>query len=367
MLLPVFLLASPSSCDVSATLRLLPRSNILVLGRTSTGKSTLVNALLGSDIRETTTGLPSFEAFGRAAVPGMAASFYDGPGLETDTFDVQLGEIESRLRRANASFAAEDHFDAVLMVISKTAKWENADLKLALKVVREWGFPLAIVFSRFEGELGDYDVDPKADAADKLAIAVADDLSRNNVTGVELYRVNSARTMRGSHVVFPVAGLERLARGLRGLVDVGVARTRERIEVNRKKERRQDAVAAVGEAARGCRARCNAVVVSPLCLRSENRRMALAMIGRLLQLFAVDGAPAAGALFNAYQEGLVPRGDRHRDVGRLPRGRRRLPVADGEARDGRAGAAGEARGHRSGAAQRGRDRGHPGSSGGTDK
>jgi predicted GTPase len=113
----------------------IPRSNVLVLGRSGSGMSTLVNALLNSNVRKTNPALPCPEPFGSARTPGVQVVFYDGPGLEGETFDKQIKQIESRLKDCNQSFKPQDHFDVVLMVVSSEARWKPADLTLASYIV----------------------------------------------------------------------------------------------------------------------------------------------------------------------------------------------------------------------------------------
>jgi hypothetical protein len=278
----------------------------MVLGRTAAGKTAFISRLLNSTHSSLiqTRFPPNFT---ETTIPEIKFSLFDQDGLKIGTYGEQTKELEDLLKKTNSSFDPADHFDVVLMVLpSMSVKWESVDLELTLKIIREWGLPLAIVLSRFQGVAKDFEIDPKAFPKSDPEKAILRDFDRYNITDVELYRVNSEPHMKGEETVFEIGGFERMVEGLKDLIWKGLNRTMERIEMNRKKAKQK----IVNESVDACRNRCDELFVSPVCPRIANRNVSLEMIVRLLEFAKVEKEgqnETAVKLFDAFQEGLVPR------------------------------------------------------------
>jgi hypothetical protein len=226
-------------------------------------------------------------------------------------YDQQLQELETLLCKSNGSLIASEHYDAAILVFSSiSAKWEPSDLQLVKKITQEWCLPLSIVFSRYGGNSEDYENDPKTNGTSELESSVDQDLVRNNITDVEFFRVNSIETMKDSTVVYPVAGFEKLAKGLKVLAEKGMKQTILRIKDLRMKKRLNKAELIIKREGFNCGGQKREC----LCLKSSgiisNAVNSKKMIEYLLKLFQVEGdlVKTAAELFDAYQEGLTPRG-----------------------------------------------------------
>ena len=57
--------------------------NLLVVGKTGVGKSTLVNAMFGSDVAQTGIGEPVTRGLTHYALPDSVLGLYDAEGFET--------------------------------------------------------------------------------------------------------------------------------------------------------------------------------------------------------------------------------------------------------------------------------------------
>jgi len=117
---------------------------VAVVGRPNVGKSTLVNALVGSKVaivsrRPQTTRR---RLLGVVTRPDCQVVLVDSPGLHPGG-----GRALNRALNAGARRAAEEA-DA-LMLVTEAGRWEDDDER-ALKLVRETGLPAVIVLNKVD-------------------------------------------------------------------------------------------------------------------------------------------------------------------------------------------------------------------------
>ena len=84
--------------ELEKTLEDLQSPNIAVIGRTGSGKSSLVNAVFGKDLAKTGTGFPVSSAFIRYPHPGKQDKkspvvLYDSAGYEVEKSDKFISEV----------------------------------------------------------------------------------------------------------------------------------------------------------------------------------------------------------------------------------------------------------------------------------
>lgn len=137
----------------------LPPANIMVAGITGTGKSTLINAVFGSDLAETGKGRPVTSHIDEYKKESVPIHIWDTVGLELDS--AKTKESINSIKETIASKAdSEDHFDHVhaiwYCINSGSSRYQGAELEF-IKNLHSIGVPFIIVLTQCIGEPDEID------------------------------------------------------------------------------------------------------------------------------------------------------------------------------------------------------------------
>ena len=132
----------------------LPPANIIVAGITGTGKSTLINAVFGSEIAATGTGKPVTSHINEYVNDDIPIHIWDTVGLELDSEKTR--ESIKAIRATIASKAsAKDKFDRIhaiwYCINSASSRYQGAELNF-IKELYSIGVPFIIVLTQCSGD-----------------------------------------------------------------------------------------------------------------------------------------------------------------------------------------------------------------------
>lgn len=135
----------------------LPPANIIVAGITGTGKSTLINAVFGSELAETGTGIPVTAHIAEYKKDNIPICIWDTVGLELDS--AKTKESINSIRDTIASKAdSEDHFDHIhaiwYCINSGSNRYQGAEVDF-IKSLYSIGVPFIIVLTQCIGDPDD--------------------------------------------------------------------------------------------------------------------------------------------------------------------------------------------------------------------
>jgi uncharacterized protein (DUF697 family)/GTP-binding protein EngB required for normal cell division len=126
----------------------LGRINILIAGKTGSGKSTLVNAVFGAKIAETGIGRPVTDGVTWYEPSHLPLRLCDTRGLELQNFDETLKELQKEIDRASASGKVQDRLHILWLVIQETgARIEDGERKL-LSLCDSYKIPGLVVLTK---------------------------------------------------------------------------------------------------------------------------------------------------------------------------------------------------------------------------
>lgn len=137
----------PASAYAAGTQQV-DRFNVLVLGRTGSGKSTLVNAVFEADLAPTGVGRPVTEQLRLHTVPGKPVGIYDAPGSELGTKARDLGrEIREHVSSCASGDLSEQVHMALYCVPTVDGRLHPAEEAL-IQQVSTLGLPVLLVLTR---------------------------------------------------------------------------------------------------------------------------------------------------------------------------------------------------------------------------
>ncbi len=176
--------------------------NIVLLGATGVGKSSLINAFFGSEIVKTGVGKPVTQHLEKIVVPSIGLTLWDTKGIEAKDYQStkqQLKQdIENGLQQAINN--NDDSFPHVawLCVKESSSRIEGRELDL-LQIAQDFNIPVVVVFT-----------DTQFESGDEFVKQAKEELSQfDSIIKGRYARVNSVRYSFRGHTIEP-CGLQEL-------------------------------------------------------------------------------------------------------------------------------------------------------------
>lgn len=182
----------------------LPVANIMVAGITGTGKSTLINAVFGSEMAATGTGRPVTDHIDEYQHEDIPIHIWDTVGLELDS-EKTRESIRSIKKTIADKASSNDQYDRVhaiwYCVDSGSARYQGAELDF-IKELHQIGVPFIIVLTKCLG------LEEEVNAFEEKIKSINHSMSMNDIRIVQVLAL-PAKT-RGSAEPIPAFGLDKL-------------------------------------------------------------------------------------------------------------------------------------------------------------
>lgn len=105
--------------------------NILIAGKTGTGKSTLINSIFRGNLAETGIGRPITQKIEEISQKGHPLTIIDTKGLELKDFQSILDDLQEEIEKRGKSEDPDKHIHAAWVCIQSTSsRIESAEIEL---------------------------------------------------------------------------------------------------------------------------------------------------------------------------------------------------------------------------------------------
>lgn len=129
--------------------------NMMVIGKTGTGKSTLINGMFGEDLACTGTGFPVTMEVGSYSKNNYPFIIMDWPGFELEgdkSINVQFEDIKKVISMGNKAKKPQNMIHCILYCVSATShRFEEAEIDFVRKLLAETGrhkIPVILVITQ---------------------------------------------------------------------------------------------------------------------------------------------------------------------------------------------------------------------------
>lgn len=178
--------------------------NILLMGASGVGKSSLVNSFFGIDIAKTGDGVPQTQHLEKFVYEDKGLILWDTKGIEAADYQNTLADLRKALNNAKEEAVSSRSLDGLphiawLCIKEPSKRIEEREIEL-VKLVSDYDIPVIVVFTQTQFESGDAFVEEAKNI-----------FNRQNCSAVidGYARVNSVSYSFMGQTV-PVSGLDKL-------------------------------------------------------------------------------------------------------------------------------------------------------------
>ncbi|MEG0459840.1 MAG: GTPase [Vagococcus sp.] len=181
--------------------------NILLMGASGVGKSSLVNSFFGIEIAKTGDGVPQTQHLEKFVYEDKGLILWDTKGIEAADYQNTLADLRKALDNAKKEAVSSRSLDGLphiawLCIKEPSKRIEEREIEL-VKLVTEYNIPVIVVFTQTQFESGDAFVEEAKNIFNQAGCL--------STIKDRYARVNSVSyTLMGGAVTIPVTGLDTL-------------------------------------------------------------------------------------------------------------------------------------------------------------
>ncbi|GAA8165520.1 hypothetical protein HpKG12_06740 [Helicobacter pylori] len=132
-----------------------PIMNILLMGATGVGKSSLINGLFGQEIAKAGTGKPVTQHLEKYVNGEKGLILWDTKGIESKDYQNTMKSVKKEIEDSFKTLDEKEAIDVAYLCIKETSSRVEEREKELLSFAKEWNIPTIVVFTNTQEKAGD--------------------------------------------------------------------------------------------------------------------------------------------------------------------------------------------------------------------
>ncbi len=130
-----------------------PKMNVLLMGATGVGKSSLINALFGKEIAKAGVGKPITQHLEKYIDEKKGLILWDTKSIEAEDYQNTMESLKKEMEDSFKTLNEKEAIDVAYLCVKETSgRVEEREL---LSFAKEWNIPTIFVFTNTQAEAGD--------------------------------------------------------------------------------------------------------------------------------------------------------------------------------------------------------------------
>ncbi|GAA7429719.1 GTP-binding protein [Helicobacter pylori] len=132
-----------------------PIMNVLLMGATGVGKSSLINALFGKEVAKAGIGKPVTQHLEKYVDEEKGLILWDTKGIEAEDYQNTTESIKKEMEDSFKTLDAKETIDVAYLCVKETSSRVEGREKALLNFAKEWNIPTIFVFTNTQEKAGD--------------------------------------------------------------------------------------------------------------------------------------------------------------------------------------------------------------------
>ncbi len=130
-----------------------PKMNVLLMGATGVGKSSLINALFGKEIAKVGVGKPITQHLEKYIDEQKGLILWDTKGIEDKDYHDTMQSIKKEMEDSFKTLDEKEAIDVAYLCVKETSS--RVQERELLSFAKNWNIPTIVVFTNTQAEAGD--------------------------------------------------------------------------------------------------------------------------------------------------------------------------------------------------------------------
>ncbi len=132
-----------------------PIMNILLMGATGVGKSSLINALFGQEVAKAGIGKPVTQHLEKYVDEEKGLILWDTKGIEAEDYQNTMESLKKEMEDSFKTLDEKKAIDVAYLCVKETSSRVEEREKELLSLTKKWNIPTIVVFTNTQEKAGD--------------------------------------------------------------------------------------------------------------------------------------------------------------------------------------------------------------------